>query len=277
MTTPSSPPVSPQDSNPHARFYRLLYRLPLVLVYIIIALSLLTLLHLRRAPVYDRAACLHRWCARILRWLGLRLRTIGTPPADGVIVANHQSYLDIFIASAATPCVFVSKKEVRAYPVIGITAALAGTIFIDRHRSASLQAIGVEMEDALRDHVPVCFFPEGTTTDGRSLLRFHAALFAPAVRLGSTVTPAAITYALPQGGDPAQLVAYWGPMTMLPHALRLLTLPRVEATLHFSPDRFIPAAPAPNAPTDHHHQAARNAANRAHDIVLAMLSSRPAS
>jgi hypothetical protein len=68
-------------------------------------------------------------------------------------------------------------------------------------------------------------------------------------------------------------------MTMLPHALRLLTLPRVEATLHFSPDRFIPAAPAPNAAAsthvDHHHQAARNAANRAHDIVLAMLSSRP--
>ncbi len=284
MNTPHHPPrhstplpaasESGPNSNPRARFYRVLYRFPLVFLYIAAALLLLALLYLRRAPVYDRAACLHRWCARILRWFGLNLTTIGRPPANGVIVANHQSYLDIFIASAASPCVFVSKKEVRAWPFIGITAALAGTIFIDRDRSARVQSIGIEMEDALRANVPICFFPEGATTDGRSLLRFHAALFAPVVRLGSTVTPAAITYRLPAGGDPAQLIAYWGSMTLLPHLLRLLTLPRIDCTLHFSPDSFVPAAPPAESATDHHHQAARNAANRAHDIVLAMLTAR---
>lgn len=220
----------------------------------------LAFLGLIRASLARRTASLHRWCAGLLARLNVRVNVIGAPPASGIIVSNHLSYLDIFLASAAVPCVFVSKKEVRSYPLIGQAAALTGTIFIDRDRSARLQSIGAELEDTLRAGIPVCFFPEGTTSDGAGVLRFHAALFAPAVRLHVPITPTGITYSLPDGGDPSQLVAYWGEMKMLPHIFGLLTLPRIDATICFAPESFFAEGGEPLA-------AARVAANRAHGIV----------
>jgi lyso-ornithine lipid O-acyltransferase len=252
------PPTA--HSNPQARAYRLLYRIPLVFVYVVGALISLASLGLIRASLARRTASLHRWCAGILARLNVRVTVAGTPPAAGIIVSNHLSYLDIFLASAAVPCVFVSKKEVRSYPLIGQAAALTGTIFIDRDRSARLQSIGAELEDTLRAGIPVCFFPEGTTSNGASVLRFHAALFAPAVRLHVPITATGITYSLPEGGDPAELVAYWGDMKMLPHIFRFLTLPRINATIRFAPESYLGDHGEPLA-------AARAAANRAHTIV----------
>jgi 1-acyl-sn-glycerol-3-phosphate acyltransferase len=255
----STPLLPTAHFESHARAYRLVYRVPIAFVYVVGAVTSLAYLALTRAPLQRRTASLHRWCAGLLPRLAIHVTVFGTPPASGIIVSNHLSYLDIFLASAAVPCVFVSKKEVRSYPLIGQAAALTGTIFIDRERSARVQQIGAEMEETLRAGVPVIFFPEGTTSSGITVQRFHAALFAPAVRLHVPITPAAITYTLPEGGDPGQLVAYWGDMKMLPHILRLLTLPRIDASLHFA-DGFLPDS-------GEGHKAVRDAANRAHQIV----------
>jgi 1-acyl-sn-glycerol-3-phosphate acyltransferase len=216
----------------------------------------------RPFPAQQRAQVLHQWSRHALRATGTTSKISGRRPVGGVLVSNHLSYLDILLLAAAAPVVFVSKKEVRAYPLIGRVAALAGTIFIDRKKSMATQAVASEMDEALRGGCCVAFFPEGTTTGGGELLRFHAGLFADPIRLGVPVHTAAIRYVV-QGGDSSELVCFWKDHVMLPHLLRLLMLPGVEATLQYGPS-FIPE-PGP------HPAASRAAANRAQGIVREML------
>jgi 1-acyl-sn-glycerol-3-phosphate acyltransferase len=213
--------------------------------------------------VRERAYILHRWSRYALLATGTHAHISGPVPQDGVVVANHLSYLDILLMATAAPVVFVSKKEVGAYPLIGQTAALAGTIFIDRGKSVSTQDVATEMDDTLKAGTCVAFFPEGTTTDGHELLRFRAALFAAPIRLQKPVHTAAFRYTVRGGGDAGNLVCFWGDAVMVPHLFRLLMLPGVDATLQFGPS-FVPAAGEQPA-------ASRAAANYAHDQVEQML------
>lgn len=190
----------------------------------------------------------------------------GDSPKHGLIVSNHVTYLDICVIAAAAPAVFVSKSEVRGYPWLGWLTQVGGTIYLVRGRSARAQSAGAEVEAGLKRGVPVAFFPEGTTTAGNTLLRFHAALFAPAVRLQEPVTPAAIRYTM-QGGSVAQEVAFWGDMQMLPHLIHLLSLKRIRGALRFG----TPLLPETGPP----ERAARGAANQAQREVAAMLGVTP--
>jgi 1-acyl-sn-glycerol-3-phosphate acyltransferase len=180
-----------------------------------------------------------------------------------VVVANHLSYLDILLMSAAAPVVFVSKKEVGSYPLIGQTALLAGTILLDRDRSFAKQDVAGEMDETLKSGACVAFFPEGTTTDGRQLLRFRAALFAAPIRLAMPVHTAAFRYTVRGGGDAGELVSFWKDHVLIPHLLRLLMLPGVDATLEFG-ESFVPEQGKQPA-------ASRAAAHRAQMMVHAML------
>lgn len=159
----------------------------------------------------------------------------GTRPAQGLVCSNHLSYLDILIYAAVLPCVFVAKREVERWPAIGALARCGGTIFLDRQSRLSADEVAHQMEHALRAGVAVLLFPEGTSTDGSSVLRFHPTLLEPAVRAHAEITPAAIGYRWPGGEERA--MCWYGDQPFLPHLLATLGRPGVAAEVDFYPER----------------------------------------
>lgn len=179
-----------------------------------------------------RALWLQAACRGVLASLGISYRVEGSPATHGLVVSNHLSYLDILIYSAAMPCVFVSKAEVNDWAYFGFAARSAGTLFIDRSSRASAAAIAEEMEQRLKLPVPVLLFPEGTSTDGSSVLRFHPTLFEPAVRAGAPVTPAAVRYVI--GNEvPERELCWFGDAPFLPHLWKTLATPDFSAEIRF--------------------------------------------
>lgn len=184
-----------------------------------------------------RAEWLHRWCVFALRLLQVRYKVAGTIPAAGLIVSNHLSYLDIMVFSAVTPVLFVSKKEVRGWPVLGLLAHLAGSRFLDRSRSSDAHRVQNEVQEALDQGCRVLVFPEGTSTDGNSLLPFKAALFESAVGRHD-ITVAHIGYQVSSGSVENE-VCYWGEMEFVPHVIGLLAKEWTAARIQFGhPARF---------------------------------------
>jgi len=185
-----------------------------------------------RRDAASRAVVLHTWSARMLRRLNVSLSVEGTPPTQGLIVSNHLSYLDILVFSAAAPCAFVAKREVRSWPGVGWIATLAGCIYIDRSRRSATHSIQPAIHAALAGGSRLVLFPEGTSSDGKRLLPFRSSLLQPAVADEAPITAARLLYEL-DDGDPANDVCYWGDMALVPHALRLFARSGVRASLRF--------------------------------------------
>jgi 1-acyl-sn-glycerol-3-phosphate acyltransferase len=184
----------------------------------------------RDAPRAECAEWLHESCARGLAAINLQVLTTGQLPSRGMIVSNHLSYLDILVFSAAMPCVFVSKAEVEGWAIIGRYARWAGTVFVRRHDRPAARA-NISVADSMHSGVPVMLFPEGTTTDGHRVLRFHSTMLQPAIDASATVTPCAITYELDNGDS--QEVCWWGDVALLPHLWNLLGKKAVRARIAF--------------------------------------------
>jgi 1-acyl-sn-glycerol-3-phosphate acyltransferase len=192
-----------------------------------------------RVPADRRAAWLHASCARIARRLALAPSISHAPSGDGsgLTVSNHLTYLDILVYGAARPFLFVAKSEVRRWPLLGTLASLGGTIFVDRGRNLQVADATREIEQALRAGIPVLLFPEGTSSDGSSVLPFRSPLFDPAIRAGASVTPAAVRYHADDATE--DQVTYWGDMVFLPHLFRTLCVRGLTAKIGFeSPCRF---------------------------------------
>jgi 1-acyl-sn-glycerol-3-phosphate acyltransferase len=177
------------------------------------------------------------WSARLLAGIGVSIAVEGELPQRGLIVSNHLSYLDILVFSAVAECVFISKREVKTWPGIGWISSLSGTIYIDRSRRAETHAVQPEMQTALSSGMRLLLFPEGTSSDGSGLMRFHSSLFQPALDLAAPITAAAIDYSL-SNGDPGREACYWGDMTLFPHLLNLLTKRSVLAGVKFSQEHW---------------------------------------
>ena len=141
---------------------------------------------------------IEHWSLDLLNILNVRLFLHGKPPAYGarplVIVANHVSWLDIFAINAIVPARFVAKSEVRAWPVMGWLSARAGTIFIERARRHDTVRVNHVVASALRAGDVFAVFPEGTTTDGSTLLKFHASLLEPALEAAALIQPVALRF-----------------------------------------------------------------------------------
>lgn len=156
-----------------------------------------------------------RWSRQLLDILAIRLdaQLAGAAPGS-LIVANHVSWLDIFALNAARPVAFVSKAEVRGWPLIGWLAAKTDTVFLRRGSRGHAKVVNAEIDALLNADKDVALFPEGTTTDGSHLLGFHGALLQPAVETGRPVQPVAISYHAADGRrSPAP--AYAGDTTMV--------------------------------------------------------------
>ena len=164
--------------------------------------------------------------------LSMKVTVSGVVPLSGLIAANHLSYFDILFFSSQLPCIFVSKSEVLSWPVFGILARCGGTIFVERGRGAVLDNVSCQIRAALEQGIPVVLFPEGTSTDGSTVLNFFPALFEAAVQTGSRVYPSAIAYEMVDGRE-ADL-CYYGDSTFGPHLLTALGQQGIQAHIVFA-------------------------------------------
>jgi 1-acyl-sn-glycerol-3-phosphate acyltransferase len=179
-----------------------------------------------------RAQWLHESGVLVMKRMGIGLRVTGTRPASGLLVSNHLSYLDIMIFGTALPCYLVSKVQIGRWPFFGTLARAGGTIFVDRSSRASAEAVTVQIAERLKCPVPVLFFPEGTSTDGTELLRFHSRFYTPAVEACIPVTSAAVRY-VPEDGSPERELCWYGDAAFLPHIWKVLGGPDFSAEVYF--------------------------------------------
>lgn len=162
-----------------------------------------------------RMAHVERWCRRTLTVLGIEVRRSGTPNEGATLfVANHVSWIDILVMMSVRPMRFVSKSDVRSWPVIGWLVACGGTLFIERKRRSDALRVVHLVAEALRAGDQIAMFPEGTTSDGRGVLPFHANLLQAAIATSVPVQAIALRFA--DAREPVSAAAaYIGDMTLM--------------------------------------------------------------
>lgn len=173
-----------------------------------------------------------------LFFMGFRYRVNGTAMrSPGAVVANHSSWLDIFVVNAAKRVFFVSKAEVAAWPGIGSLAKASGTVFIERDR-AQARDQALLFEKHLSSGHKLMFFPEGTSTDGCRVLKFKSSLFAPfmqeELRDHLYIQPMSLIYHAPEG-EPDRFYGWWGDMDFGENLLKILSQPKqgtIEVLFH---------------------------------------------
>jgi 1-acyl-sn-glycerol-3-phosphate acyltransferase len=175
------------------------------------------------------------WALQFLALWGIHLQVLGKPVSQGpaLIVANHISWLDISVIHAARHCRFVSKSDIRNWPLLGMLATGAGTLYIERASRKDALRMVKDMADAMKDGDVVAVFPEGTTSDGRDLLPFHANLIQSAIQADAPVQPMSLKFIDAATGEPSDAPCYIGDDTLLGSMWRTLTASRITAVVHF--------------------------------------------
>ena len=191
-----------------------------------------------RATPERRRALMQRWCAKQLSILGIVPQLEGEPPHPGenaaMIAANHVSWVDIMLISSVRPTRFVAKSEIRAWPLAGWIADRAGTLFIRRDQMRDMARIDARVREVMAEGDCVGLFPEGITTEGDELRKFHSSLFEPAVANNAHVHPAAIRYEHPDGTLCRQM-SFIGDRTFMESVGLILRQKAVRARIMFAP------------------------------------------
>ena len=155
-----------------------------------------------------------RWSRQLLEILAIRLDAgFGSAARGSLVVANHISWLDIFVLNAARPMAFVSKSEIRHWPLAGWLAANTDTLFLQRGRRSHALEINKQIASMLSSGKDVAVFPEGTTSDGTRIRPFHGALLQPAIDSERPVQPVALAY-FDAHGRRTSVPAYAGETSM---------------------------------------------------------------
>ncbi|SMX28239.1 2-acyl-glycerophospho-ethanolamine acyltransferase [Pelagimonas phthalicica] len=243
-----SPTWDPGERPPDVRISALGWglvaiRVPILLVVIFGGLLVLLALRLVERPLFGMERPVTPWitqtvCRITLKVMGLRLMVSGPRMiGPGAIVANHASWLDIFVLNSRKNVYFVSKAEVAVWAGIGWLARATGTVFINRDRREAQKHARI-IEDRLLHGHRLLFFPEGTSTDSRRVLPFKttlfAAFFSPRLEHELQVQPVSVIYKAPRGQDP-RFYGWWGDMDFGPSLIQLLAQPRqgsVTLTYH---------------------------------------------
>ena len=171
-----------------------------------------------------RQATVQAWARRMLQILGIPLQVEGRPPVHGpvLLVANHISWLDILVMHAARHCRFVSKSDVKHWPLIGTLATGGGTLYIEREKRRDAMRVVHHMAESLKSGEIVAVFPEGTTGDGVSLLPFHGNLIQAAISADVPVQPVGLRFVDRRTGEDSDGPLYLGDDTLLSSLWRTL-------------------------------------------------------
>jgi 1-acyl-sn-glycerol-3-phosphate acyltransferase len=218
-------------------------RLMLLLLHVLVGSAIAALIF-PRLTQHGRNRIIRIWSRLLLAICGARLRLAGLPlpPAlaqtgiepgsrGRMLLANHISWIDPFALNASVPSRFVAKAEIRAWPLLGTLVTLVGALYIERGRRHAVASMNHRVRDRLREGETVAVFAEGTTTDGRSLLPFHANLVAPALEVGAECWPVALRYT--QDGAPSTAAAFIGDMALVTSLWNILVARRLQIEVAF--------------------------------------------
>jgi 1-acyl-sn-glycerol-3-phosphate acyltransferase len=191
------------------------WRLARVVLHLLCGVAIVAL-RFRSLDAKGRQAHIGRWSLGLLHALGVGLVSEGQfRPRGTLVVANHVSWLDIAAVHAVCPQArFVSKSDVRRWPLLGWLIAAVGTLFIERERKRDAVRVVHQTAESLAAGDVVAVFPEGTTGDGRALLPFHANLLQAAIAAEAPVQPVALRYTEP-GFDYSPAVSWLGATTLV--------------------------------------------------------------
>jgi 1-acyl-sn-glycerol-3-phosphate acyltransferase len=185
-----------------------------------------------------RRRILKNWSRQLLDILNIGIRTEGQWPVRGeggyLVVANHVSWLDVFVLNTIYPSRFIAKAEVRNWPLIGWLCKRGNTIFIERAMRQDAASVNLRVSTLLQQGICVGLFPEGTTTDGKQVGHFHSALIQPAIDAGAMLCPIALRYQ-DEGGKQSNAAVFTGEVTLSQSIWRILRSPRFDALLAFTP------------------------------------------
>jgi 1-acyl-sn-glycerol-3-phosphate acyltransferase len=175
------------------------------------------------------------WAGKSLNKLAIQLVVKGSPPAVGpmLLVSNHISWLDILVMHASRHCRFVSKADVKHWPVCGTLATAAGTLYIERESRRDAMRVVHQMCETLSDGDIVAVFPEGTTGNGIDLLPFHANLLQAAIVANVPAQPVALTFIDTQTGQISQAASYIGDESLLGSLWRTLKSNNLAAVVNY--------------------------------------------
>ncbi len=188
---------------------------------------------------------LRKWSGQLLDILHITRH--GVPPVASdrpqglLVVANHVSWLDIFVLNAVMPMRFIAKDEVRDWPVIGWLCRRSGTLFVKRATRQHLISLNQRVADLLKQQAVIGLFPEGTTTEGGQVGEFYPALFQGAIAAAAPVLPVCVYYHDAQGKH-SQLAAYTGETSLLSSIWRILLRHDLHVSLTFSAVLNLPVA-----------------------------------
>lgn len=183
----------------------------------------------------QREAQVVAWAQRCLDLLNVRLLQKGIAPAAGpvLLVSNHISWLDILVMHASCYCRFVSKADIKHWPMIGALATGAGTLYVERESRRDAMRVVHRMAESLRVGEVVAVFPEGTTSDGSTLLPFHGNLLQAALSTGTPVQPIALQFFDSRSLQISLSPSYIGEESFLVSVWRTLTVQTLVARLSF--------------------------------------------
>jgi 1-acyl-sn-glycerol-3-phosphate acyltransferase len=228
-------------------FVRAIYRLFLLFLAVVIGLPVYTLLIAGAMIFGPRARCAMVMALKptlygFMTWsFGVRLTIAGKRDPDALLfVSNHCSYLDILIASAVIGGIFISRHDVKDWPVIGVFARIEGTVFLDRASLRSASESAERMLFRTQQGARMILFPEGGITPGPEVGQFRPFLLRAVVAEHLSVQPFTLHYSHidndPVTAETQHIVLWDDPSAPLPsHSWRILKLPKIHVRVTFHP------------------------------------------
>ena len=180
------------------------------------------------------------WSLVSLRICGLRLRLKGQLSTQAnILVSNHVSWIDILVIQSVTDVIFIAKHEVIKWPGLGFLARLADTLFVERNPHKIVK-YSHEIRKIMSKGYVVCFFPEGTSSDGLRVLKFRSSFFQLAYSNESVdsnssihIQPLSLFYSPKDANENIDFYGWWGSMSLFSHIVKVLCLSSGSVTLKF--------------------------------------------
>ena len=186
-------------------------------------------------PYSLRSKLIQLWSRTLLSIFKIRLtihgnRQLFNDRQSAMVVSNHISWIDIHVINTVSPVIFVAKSDVAKWPIFGWIARQIGTIFIVREKISDIKRVLNLMAQYLSSHKKVCIFPEGTSTDGQTVLTFRSNLFQAAINSKARVLPICITYK--EQGKYSDVTAFIGDMGLIDSIKKMLKSSVMEVHVH---------------------------------------------
>lgn len=216
------------------KWARFSWRALMLIIWVLLGLVVLALVF-PWAPLNWRQSIIQNWSRYLLWFCGVQIVYYGlaitTKPV--LFVANHISWLDIFVLNRVRATAFVAKKEIRQWPLLGWLVAWAGTVFIDREQRHAIKQVVGQIQEKFAQNQAVGLFPEGATSEGLAVKSFHSSLFETAISTAMDIQPVALRFY--DGERRSGRVAFTGDQSLLQNVWQLLKQSGVRIECEFLP------------------------------------------